>query len=162
MSTEAVTVYLGLGSNLGDPEANLKTALGFLAQRVRLGKVSSKYDTAPIGNANQPRFLNLVCQASTFLPPAALLAVAKGIESKLGRVGGSDVPRTIDIDILLYGSQVIKTDELTIPHPRMTERAFVLMPLAEITPDVVHPGTGKTIKQLLDELKGSYDVVKLR
>ena len=159
--TEAVTVYLGLGSNLGDRQANLDRALEFLSQRLRMGKISSIYDTEPLGESNQPRFLNLVCQAFTRLQPDGLLALAKGIERKLGRVSKSGKPRTIDIDILLYGDQVIETPELVIPHPKMTERAFVLIPLDEIAPDVVHPVAGKTVKELLRNVTEKQGVLKL-
>jgi len=159
--TEAVTVYLGLGSNLGDRQANLDRALEFLSQRLRMGKVSSIYDTEPLGDSNQPRFLNLVCQAFTRLEPTALLALAKGIERKLGRTGKSGKPRTIDIDILLYGDQAIETPELVIPHPKMTERAFVLIPLDEIASDIVHPVAGKTVKELLQNATEKQGVLKL-
>ncbi|MFC1915644.1 2-amino-4-hydroxy-6-hydroxymethyldihydropteridine diphosphokinase [Chloroflexota bacterium] len=159
--TEAETVYLGLGSNMGDRQENLDRALEFLSQRLRMGKVSSIYDTEPVGNPDQPRFLNLVCQAYTRLAPTALLALAKGIESKLGRTGKSNAPRTIDIDILLCGEQVIDTPELVIPHPKMTERAFVLVPLDEIATELVHPVSGKTIKELLRDVTEKQGVLKL-
>ena len=159
--TEAVMVHLGLGSNMGDRQENLDKALEFLSQRLRMGKVSSIYDTEPVGDTDQPRFLNLVCQAHTRLEPMALLALAKGIENKLGRVGKSGAPRIIDIDILLYGEQVIETPELVIPHPKMTERAFVLVPLDEIAPDLVHPVNGKTIRELLQEITEKQGVFKL-
>ena len=159
--TEAVTVYLGLGSNIGDRQENLDKALNFLSQRLRMGKISSVYDTEPVGNTEQPRFLNLVCQAYTRLEPAGLLSLAKGIESKLGRTGKSNAPRTIDIDILLYDEQVIETPELVIPHPKMTERAFVLVPLDEIASDLVHPVSSKTIKELLQSVTEKQGVLKL-
>ena len=159
--TEAVTVYLGLGSNIGDRQENLDKALNFLSQRLRMGKISSVYDTEPVGNTEQPRFLNLVCQVYTRLEPAGLLSLAKGIESKLGRTGKSNAPRTIDIDILLYDEQVIETPELVIPHPKMTERAFVLVPLDEIAPDLVHPVSGKTVKELLQSVTEKQGVLKL-
>lgn len=156
-----VTVYLGLGSNLGNRQDNLDKALDFLSQRLRVEKISSVYETEPVGNINQPRFLNLVCQAYTKLSPTALLTLAKGIESKLGRaLNKPDAPRPIDIDILFYGEQVIETPELVMPHPRLTERAFVLIPLAEIAPDLVHPVVGKIIKELLKEVKETQGVFK--
>jgi len=159
--SEPVEIYLGLGSNMGNRQDNLDKALDFLSQRLRVDKVSSVYDTEPVGNPNQPRFLNLVCQVYTTLAPAGLLTLAKGIESKLGRaLGKSNAPRPIDIDILFYGDQVIETPELVIPHPRLAERAFVLVPLAEIAPDLRHPVTGKTIKELLRGLTETQDVLK--
>ena len=161
MGIESVTVYLGLGSNMGDRQDNLDRALGFLSPRLRIEKVSSVYDTEPIGNVNQPRFLNLVCQVYTRLAPSELLTLAKGIEKKLGRVfDRPNTPRPIDIDILFYGDQVIETPELIIPHPRLTERAFVLVPLDEIAPDMVHPVDGKTVKQLLEGMTGGQGVFK--
>ncbi len=161
MATESVTAYLGLGSNLGDRQANLDQALEFLGQRLRIKKISSIYDSEPVGNIEQPRFLNLVCEVVTNLSPKSLLALGKGIENKLGRIGGpSGAPRTIDIDILLYGDEVVDTPELTIPHPRMTKRAFVLVPLAEIAPDVVNPVTGKTAREMLKAAKEVQGVFK--
>jgi 2-amino-4-hydroxy-6-hydroxymethyldihydropteridine diphosphokinase len=158
--TETVTVYLGIGSNMGEREDNLGRALDLLSQRMRMGKVSSIYDTEPLGNTNQPRFLNMVCQVFTRLAPEGLLALVKGIESKMGRYGRSGEPRPIDIDILLYGEEVVETPELVIPHPRMEERAFVLVPLAEIAPALVHPVSGKTIKELKEAIKEVQGVFK--
>ncbi len=161
MSIEPVTVYLGLGSNMENRQDNLQKASDLLSQRLRMGRVSSIYDTEPVGVINQPRFLNLVCQVYTTLAPAALLALAKGLELKLGRAHGkSNAPRPIDIDILFYGDQVIETPELVIPHPRLTERAFVLIPLAEVAPNLVHPVSGKTVRELLQGLADTQGVRK--
>jgi 2-amino-4-hydroxy-6-hydroxymethyldihydropteridine diphosphokinase len=160
MTTGSVTVYLGLGSNMGDRQQNLDRALDLLSQRLRVTRVSSAYDTEPVGNVNQPRFLNLVCQVYTRLAPQALLALAKGIECKLGRTSGTQQPRPIDIDILFYGDLVLDTPELVIPHPRLANRAFVLVPLTEIAPDLIHPVYRKTIKELLSRSTETQGVLK--
>jgi 2-amino-4-hydroxy-6-hydroxymethyldihydropteridine diphosphokinase len=159
--SDTVTVYLGLGSNLGNRQENLDQALKLLAQRMRLGKVSSIYDTEPIGNVNQPRFLNMACEVFTRLSPEGLLALVKGIEQKLGRYSRSGEPRIIDIDVLLFGDKVVNTRDLVIPHPQMAERSFVLVPLSEIAPDVVHPVTKKTIKEMNQAIKEVQGVLKL-
>ena len=163
MSFEQVMVYLSLGSNMGNRQDNLDKALELLSQRVALGQVSSIYDTEPVGNTDQPRFLNLVCQIHTRLAPMELLTLAKGIESKLGRKSSKpNSPRPIDIDILFYGDQVLESPELVIPHPRLEERAFVLVPLSEIAPELVHPVSGKAVKEMLDALqKGVQSIFKL-
>ncbi len=163
MNNGPATVYLGLGANLGDREKNLRMAIDLVSHRLRLGKQSSLYDTAPIGvDGKQPRFLNLACQVSTMLPPPALLTLLQGFESMLHRLPGKPgAPRPIDIDILLFGDQHYTSPDLIIPHPRMHEREFVLAPLAEIAPDVVHPVLKKTIKELLTALPAHQDVVKI-
>ena len=161
MSFESVTVYLGLGSNMGNRQGNLDKALDLLSQRLPVEQVSSIYDTEPVGNINQPHFLNLACQVYTRLAPKKLLTLVKGIELKLGRAPRtSNAPRPIDIDILFYGDQVIETPDLVIPHPRLTERAFVLVPLAEIAPDLVHPVSGKTARELLQGVTERQGVLK--
>ncbi|MFC2035788.1 2-amino-4-hydroxy-6-hydroxymethyldihydropteridine diphosphokinase [Chloroflexota bacterium] len=161
MSFELVTVYLGLGSNMGDRQENLDSALGLLSLKLRVGQVSPIYDTEPVGNINQPRFLNLACQVYTRLTPTDLLALVKSIESKLGRVVGKyNTPRSIDIDILFYSDQIIETSELVIPHPRLAERAFVLIPLAEIAPELVHPASGKVVRELLRGVTETQGVLR--
>jgi 2-amino-4-hydroxy-6-hydroxymethyldihydropteridine diphosphokinase len=154
MSNEPVSVYLGLGTNLGDRRKNLEQALVFLAQRLKLAEKSAVYDTTPEENPNQPRFLNMVCHVYTTVAPEGLLAVVKGIEAKMGRTPGkANSPRPIDIDILFYGSEVINSPKLTVPHPSVAQRAFVLVPLAEIAPDLMHPVTHKKVSQMLADLK---------
>jgi 2-amino-4-hydroxy-6-hydroxymethyldihydropteridine diphosphokinase len=157
----AVTAYLCLGSNLGNRQDNLDKALALLSRQLRIKKISSVYETDPVGNVNQPLFLNLVCEVETRLSPAELLTVAKVIESKLGRAPNtSNAPRPIDIDILFYNEQVIETPELVIPHPRLTQREFVLVPFAEIAPNMMHPVNGRTIKDMLKQIRGKQGVFK--
>jgi len=159
LNSQPNTVYLGLGSNLEDRKLHLDQALDFLSERIKIEQKSPVYDTAPVGNTNQPRFLNMVICVSTRLPAPTLLFMVKGIEAKLGRVP-IDTPRPIDIDILFYNDQIINTPpQLVVPHPRLMERAFVLVPMADIAPDFIHPVSKKTIKQLMEEVKGREDVV---
>jgi len=142
-------VFLGLGSNLGDREAHLRAALRALAPAVTIETVSSIYETEPVGYLDQPRFLNAVCSGTTGLPPLALLRAIKQLEHDLGRVPTVRFgPRVIDIDILFYDHLVLDTPELQVPHPRLAERAFVLLPLAEIAPDWRHPLTRQTARQM--------------
>lgn len=134
-------VYVGLGSNLGDRLLLLARAVHLLATpRVKIGAVSSVYETAPQGIIDQPSFLNLVVQVETDLPPRELLGHTQAIEAELGRV--RDLrwgPRTVDLDILLYGDQVLDEDGFQIPHAQMVQRAFVLVPLLELNPDLILP-----------------------
>jgi 2-amino-4-hydroxy-6-hydroxymethyldihydropteridine diphosphokinase len=159
-TNQPVTVYLGLGSNLGDRMNNLGLAISFLSERLKIEDMSAIYQTEPVGDSDQPKFLNMATKISTRLPVATLLTMAKGIEAKLGRVP-INTPRPIDIDILFYGDQVINNPPgLIVPHPRLAERAFVLVPLADIAPDLVHPVVKKTIRRLLEEVEGQEGVVK--
>ncbi len=161
--SEPVTAYLGLGSNLGDREDNLGRALARLCTRVSLKAVSSIYETEPVGYEEQPLFLNLVCRIATGLSPGDLLQLAKEIEASMGRTASFvNAPRPIDIDILIYGDRVMETRELTVPHPRLNERAFVLVPLAEIAPDLVVPGLRQSIACLAAEVDGRGGVRKYR
>jgi 2-amino-4-hydroxy-6-hydroxymethyldihydropteridine diphosphokinase len=145
------TVYLGLGSNIGDREDSLQRAITALhSQDLRIDRLSSVYETSPRDNTDQPWFLNLVAEASTELFPVRLLLRVMNIERRLGRKRTVDKgPRTIDIDILLFGNAVVDTPRLMIPHPRLTERRFVLEPLAELAPDLRHPVTKRSIRDLL-------------
>ena len=149
-------VYLGLGSNMGDREASLRTALDQLdAPDFRLRRVSSFYETEPIGFREQAWFLNLVAEFETETLPEQLLNRMRKIEMGMGRARTvANGPRTIDIDILLYGDIVIKTDELEIPHPRYRERRFTLAPLAELNPGLMDPVTGRTMAEMLAGLSG--------
>ncbi len=148
------TVYLGLGSNQGDREQNLARALDLLAHRVKIEKVSSLYDTDPLGSPDQPPFLNAVCRGQTALGPEELLGLAKRIETSLGRrPGPRHGPRPVDIDILFYGDLVIKLPHLVIPHPGVAERAFVLVPLAEIAAELVHPASGHSVAEMVEGVR---------
>lgn len=135
--------YVGFGSNLGDRLVLLARAVHLLANpKVKIGAISSVYETAPQGNVDQPSFLNLVVQIETDLTPRELLRHTQAVEAKLGRV--RDLrwgPRTVDLDILLFGEQVIDEDGFQVPHPRMVQRAFVLVPLLELDPDLILPPT---------------------
>ena len=145
------TVYLSLGSNLGDRKKNLQTAIAALADaKVRVMRISSFYETEPVDLREQPWFLNCAVQAETELSPPDLLRALHGIESSLGsRKLVAKGPRLMDMDILLYGDETIDTPELQVPHPRMLQRRFVLVPLAEIAPSLKHPSWNGTATELL-------------
>lgn len=149
-------VFLGLGSNLGDREANIREALDRLSrdEHVTIKRLSSIYETAPQGRFDQPDFLNAVVLIETDLDPIDLLDMILLTESEIGRVRAEHWgPRLIDIDILLFDNVVMNATDLTIPHPRMMERAFVMVPLAEIAPDLRLPG-GKTTSEMAEQLAG--------
>jgi 2-amino-4-hydroxy-6-hydroxymethyldihydropteridine diphosphokinase len=153
------SVVLGLGSNLGDREKNLHTALAKLAPLIHITRVSSIYETEPVGVKEQPWFLNLVCTGTTSLSPVDLLRRVKRIEIEMGRTEGIRFgPRPIDIDILFYDRLIQLSPALTIPHPRLHERAFVLVPLAEIAPTLIHPRLRVPIRDLLERLEAPEHV----
>ncbi len=146
-------VYLSLGSNLGDRQANLRNATGRLLELGDVLEVSSLYEAEPVEVTDQPWFLNCAVAVRTELVPREFLAGVLQIERSMGRERTQPKgPRNIDIDILLYGAATINTATLTVPHPAMAERRFVLEPLAEIAPEVTHPVLKKMVRELLDAL----------
>ena len=156
--------YISLGSNLGDREAYIRLALEALSHLpdTRIVKVSSLYETEPVC-CEGPWFLNSVAGLTTALPPEELLQRCLKIELQMGRsrTETHPVPRILDLDILLYGEQVLDIPELQIPHPRLHERGFVLVPLAEVAPDCIHPGLKQSVNGLLSSLQASHRVLRV-
>jgi 2-amino-4-hydroxy-6-hydroxymethyldihydropteridine diphosphokinase len=150
-----IRAYIGLGANLGEPEEAIRRALSLLAAvpGLEVTAVSRLRETVPVGYLDQPRFLNGAARVETVLGPQALLTVLLEVERELGRVRGGPRfgPRTIDLDLLLYGDQLVDEPGLTVPHPRLHERRFALEPLAELDPELVVPGRGP-LKALLAKL----------
>lgn len=142
-------VYLALGSNLGDRLANLKQAIAALTPQMEVKAKSAVYETPPWGVEDQPKFLNQVIQATTYLDPEPLLKHLKRLEVALGRKESfPNGPRLIDLDILFYDDLVLNAGSLVIPHPRLHERGFVLLPLMDISPDFVHPVSKKSVREM--------------
>lgn len=148
-------VYLGLGTNLGDREANLRRALDSIREFARLDALSSVYLSEPVGYTDQPDFWNMVVRIETDLDPDALLGALEEIEREVGREPSfRNAPRLLDIDILLYGGEVIDRPGLRVPHPRLLERAFVLLPLVELDEDLTLPGRGIVLSEHLSRATG--------
>ena len=153
------TAYLSLGSNLGDREGHLRDAISRLGSEGRVAAVSSFYETEPVEVTTQPWFLNCAIALETPKTPEVLMATILRIDNGMGRKSGQKKgPRTIDIDILLFGNAVIATPQLTVPHPAMQQRRFVLEPLAAVRPEAVHPQFNKTVLELLEALPAGQEV----
>jgi len=146
-----VTVYVALGTNLGDREENLREAIRLIREAgVQITRLSSVYETEPVDYLDQPWFLNAVLEAPTTLSAAQLLTTLRSIESRMGsKKPFAKGPRLIDLDILLYGDDTVETSDLQVPHPRMLQRKFVLVPLAEIAPNLKHPSWRANVAELL-------------
>ncbi len=158
------TAFLGLGANIGDREASISAALRALDEtpKIQVTQVSSLYETAPVGMTRQPDFLNVVARICTHLIPDELLTTILHLENQMGRVRTERWgPRVIDIDVLLYGDRQISRPGLSVPHPRLSERAFVLVPLAEIAPRTRIPGLEQTAEKILHGLPQTGNIRRL-
>ena len=150
------TVYLALGTNLGNRLENLKQAIAALPPQMDVKAKSSVYETPPWGYEDQPKFLNQAVKATTYLDPQPLLKHLKRLEVALGRQESfRNGPRLIDLDLLFYDDLVLNSEALTLPHPRLHERGFVLLPLLDIAPDLVHPVTKKSVRDMLTQIDAS-------
>ncbi len=154
-----VRVYLGLGSNIGNKEHNIQKALFFIKELYTITKISKLYLTEPVGYKQQDWFLNCAVEIETKVHPEIILASTQMIEKKIGRTETRmNGPRTIDIDILLYGDRIVNRVNLIIPHPRLHERRFAIQPLLDIDPDLRHPVLNKTMQQLYNALSRTEQV----
>jgi len=159
-----VISYIGIGSNIGDRYSNIIKAIKYteLVPKIKVIKISNIYETSPVGYFNQPYFLNCVIEIKTNLSPEMLLLKLQKIENILGRKRNhKNSPRTIDLDILFYEDKIISTKNLIIPHPELDKRKFVLKPLSELKPQLIHPVLNKTVKKLLNELNDKKQKIKL-
>ncbi len=151
--------YISAGSNLEDPKSNLEFALKSLQEQNTLLKVSSYFETEPVGFSDQPWFLNIVVGLKTRLAPHNLLELCQEIENSCGRVRTfPNAPRTLDLDILLYGNRIINEDNLVVPHPRLHNRRFVLEPLVEIAAEEIHPLLNRSFRELLEACEDRSEV----
>ena len=159
-----ITAYIGMGTNLGDRAAALRSAVEELGRRkgVRLKDASSVYETAPVGVTDQPDFLNAVLRIETDLSGRALLELLLEVERVFGRVRKEKWgPRTLDLDVLLYGDAVLREDGLLVPHPHLHERAFVLLPLCDLCPDGLHPVLKRTFRELARSIGANQEVQRV-
>lgn len=156
-------IFLSLGSNLGNKKKNIAQALVYVKEKTKIIHISSYYETEPVGYLNQPSFLNIAVHARTLLSPLDLLSFLQTIEKKLKKSKTQkNGPRTIDMDLLFYDHLILKEPHLVIPHPRISQRAFVLGPLSEIAPSFVHPVAQKTIQEIFIELSTKKKIKKIK